>query len=90
MLTEIDSLLPHFVKKEIINFKEERLILTERIAENKVKGLLSYISGPLESGNSDGFYELLLIMKSEGKPPTVKLANDMEKSLESAVANYNN
>lgn len=80
-LTDIDSLLPHCVKESIISFQENDNTLAEKSPSNKVKKVLEHVSGPLESGSSRGFYDLLKIMKSEGKPPTKDLANKMEKSL---------
>ena len=80
-LTDIDSLLPHCVKENIISFQENDNILAEKISSRKVIKLLEHVSGPLESGSSGGFYDLLKIMKSEGKAPTKDLANKMEKSL---------
>ena len=81
-LTDIDNLLPHCVKEEIIDFQEISNISAEKLSSShKVKKLLEHVSGPLKSGNCRGFYDLLKIMKSEGKPPTKDLANKMEKSL---------
>lgn len=81
-LTDIDSLLASFVKRKVIGFEEERAILSQNTASEKVKKLLSYIQGPLESGNPKGFNELLYIMKSKGVLSTQDLAHDMEKSLQ--------
>ena len=80
-LTDIKSLLPHCVKKRIISFDENQDISAVTASSDKVTKLLEHVSGPLESGNSRGFYDLLTIMKSEGKPPTKDLANKMEKDL---------
>ena len=78
-LTDINSLLPYCVKENIISFQESDNIFAEKISSHKVIKLLEHVSGPLESGSSGGFYDLLKIMKSEGKAPTKDLANRMEK-----------
>ena len=81
-LTDIDSLLGFFVERKVIGFPEERAILNHnKTPSEKVKELISHIEGPLQSGNTKGFYELLDIMKSKGVQSTKDLADDMEKSL---------
>ena len=80
-ITEIDKLLPHFVQNNVIGYPEEEEILAEKNQQNKVTKLLRHISGPLEVGNTTGFYKLLKIMKSKGNQSTQDLAHDMEKSL---------
>ena len=81
-LTDIDSLLGFFVEGKVIGFQEERAILNHnKTSSEKVKELISHIEGPLQSGNTKGFYELLDIMKSKGVQSTKDLADDMEKNL---------
>lgn len=82
-LTDIDNLLATLVEKNVIGFVEEKDITNQnRSSVEKVKKLLSYIEGPLESGHPKGFYELLEIMKSKGVQTTKDLAHDIEKSLQ--------
>lgn len=80
-LTDVDSLLAHFVESDIIGYQEENHILAQNAQSNKVRSLLSHISGPLEGGDTKGFYKLLDIMKSKGKRATKDLAKNMEDSL---------
>ena len=80
-LTDIDSLLAHFVESDIIGYQEERDILAQKTQSDKVRSLLSHISGPLEGDDTKGFYKLLDIMKSKGKQATKDLAINMEDSL---------
>ena len=79
-LTDIDGLLSHFVSSNVIGFQEERDILALKQSD-RVRSLLSHISGPLEGGDTKGFYKLLDIMKSKGKQATKDLAETMEDSL---------
>ena len=82
-LTDIDSLLAHFVENKIIRFPQEGEILAHKLQPDKVKALIRHIQGPLEGGDTKGFYCLLEIMKSKGKQATKDLAENMEKSLSS-------
>jgi len=79
-MTDIDSLLPHFVQQKIIPVDdlEDTSSLTRL---GKVKKLLSHISGPLQAGNSKGFYSMLSIMEERGVQATRELAAAMRKLL---------
>ena len=83
-LTDVNTLLPHFVAKEIITIKDEGEIDVIETTPNKVKKLLSHISGPLESGNAKGFHTMLAIMKKHGNQSTKDLAAEMSSELTSA------
>jgi len=75
-ITDIDSLLPHFVQENIIPVGdlEDTSSLTRL---GKVKKLLSHISGPLKANNAAGFYTLLSIMEEHGTQATRELASTM-------------
>ena len=83
IFTDINSLLAYFVEKKIIGFPQEKEILAYNLQPDRVKALIQHIQGPLEGGDTKGFYCLLEIMKSKGKQATRDLAESMEKSLSS-------
>ena len=80
-LTDVDSLLPHFVEKRIINTDTLEEIITSNTTRKKVQRLLLHIKGPLECGNTEAFYNMLTIMEEHGHQTTQQLANQMRKSI---------
>ena len=83
-LTDVDHLLPYFVQENIINTSDVESIDVTTTA-NKVKKLLLHISGPLEAGDTEGFYAMLTIMKEHGNRSTHDLAVKMNHELTLAI-----
>ena len=73
-LTDINSLLPHFVQKDIISTSDEDEINAIVTTAKKIKKLLSHISSPLTAGDPKGFHMMLTIMKEHGNQSTKDLA----------------
>ena len=80
-LTDVNNLLPHFVQEKIITIKDEEEIDIIKTTPIKVKKLLSHISGPLESGDAEGFHVMLAIMKEHGSKSTKGLAVKMSREV---------
>ena len=78
ILKNEDSLLPNLVDKHIITFDDIDEVKSKPAGE-KGPTLLKHISGPLEAGHTDGFYGLLEIMETHGKPDTQKFARGIRK-----------
>jgi len=77
-ITDINELLRYFVTENIINGEQEEKIKTVCTTKSdKVSKLLLYISEPLESGESNGFYTMLQIMKTHGVEVTQHLADQI-------------
>ena len=76
-ITDINKLLKYFVAEKIITTDEEEEIKTYTIKSERVSKLLLNISGPLEAGDSNGFYTMLQIMKTYGVDATQRLANQI-------------
>ena len=74
-ITDINKLLKYFVTEKIITTDEEEEIKSYSIKSERVSKLLFNISGPLEAGDSNGFYTMLQIMKTHGVDATQRLAN---------------
>ena len=73
-----DSLHPRLVGKGIISPDDLDEIRSKPVAE-KGTTLLRHISGPLDAGHTQGFHELLEIMRNHGKPDTQKFARDIKR-----------
>ena len=78
ILKNEDGLLSNLVDKGIIKFDDMDEI-RNKPAKEKGGNLLKHISGPLEAGFTDGFYQLIEIMETHGKPDTQKLARKIRK-----------
>ena len=77
-LTDINTLLPHFVSENIISISDHEKISAPNVTNSeKVVKLLSHISGPLEVGDVKGFHKMLDIMKERGSQGTKDLAVNM-------------
>ena len=76
-ITDVNKLLRYFVTEKIITTDEEEEIKTYTTKADRVSKLLLNISGPLEAGDSNGFYILLQIMKTHGVDATQRLANQI-------------
>ena len=85
-LTDVDHLLPYFVQDNIINTKNEEEINAIATTSNKVKKLLSHISGPLTAGDAEGFHTMLTIMKEHGNQSTKDLAVRISHELTLAIS----
>ena len=79
-MQDIDSLIDHFVAKQIINMNKAEEFASITTSE-KIKRLLHMIEGPLKSGDTNGFYTMLDIMEGHGVQATKNLAIDLKKSL---------
>jgi len=80
-LTDIDDLLTYFVARNIITMRQEDDIKQLSVPQERVRRLLLIISGPLESGDKNGFYVLLDIMKNHGTQSTQDLAENILSKL---------
>ena len=76
-ITDVNTLLKYFVTEKIITTDEEEEIKTYTTKSERVSKLLLNISGPLEAGDSNGFYIMLQIMKTHGVNATQHLANQI-------------
>ena len=73
-LTDINTLLPHFVAENIISLDD---IDGNAVTSKKTRNLLLQLSGPLRAGHTQGFYTLLRIMGQYGTQATQELATKM-------------
>ena len=80
-LTDIEDLLPRFVEKDVINFRDLEEINAIVLSTKKVQKLMAHISGPLEAGNTKVFYIMLGIMEEYGHLATKQLAKEMRRSI---------
>jgi len=80
-VTDIDELLKYFVTEKLITIFQEDDIKGYSTAAERVRKLLLIISGPLQSGDKNGFYTLLSIMKNYGTQPTKNLAESISSKL---------
>lgn len=72
-LTDIDTLLPHFVEGDIIS--ESKLNEMKSLKSTaKVTRLLTQISNQLKAGHTKDFYAMLSIMKKYGDKTTKDLS----------------
>ena len=77
-LTDIDTLLPHFIPKGIIKIEDLDEIKAKPKLSDHVHQLLKYIEGPLRIRNAESFYALLDVMSTHGNLCTKKLAAIMK------------
>ena len=73
ILKHEDGLLSKMVDKKLITLDDRDEIIAKPAVE-KGPTLLRNISGPLEANHTQGFYVLLDIMKTHGKPDTQTFA----------------
>ena len=74
VLKHEDGLLSKFVSEEIISTDDEDVINKENLTRKGPK-LVSLICGPVKSGYTKGFFTMLHIMKSHGRPDTREIAD---------------
>ena len=75
------TLLPKFVEERIISGDHEEVIRNTAVTQ-RGQALLAHISGPLDGGQTGGFYIMLEIMKQHGKPDTQEFVNSIELELQ--------
>ena len=69
--------MKYFVTEKIISTDEQEEIKACITKSERISKLLLNISGPLEAGDSKGFYTMLKIMKTYGVDATQRLANQI-------------
>ena len=84
VLKNEDTLLDHFVTKNLINDSQAADIRNEKLT-TRGSALLTHITGPVKSGSIDGFKIMLNIMKLHGKVDTQKQAERILHELQKAV-----
>ena len=80
-VTDIDNLLKYFVQERVIKSEEQDEINALVKTPEKVQRLLKHIAGPLEAGDSKGFYTMLDIMENHGVQATKDLAVSLKTVL---------
>ena len=78
------NLSQYLVSADVITFQDEEEICAARTSSAKAKILLQKLVGPLESGNTFGFYQLLQVMEGHGNIATKDLANKMRSRASSS------
>ena len=86
-LTDIENLLQYFVQEKIIKPEDQDDIKISAKTQDKVKKLLKHIAGPLEAGDSKGFYTMLNIMENHGVQATKYLAESLQTELSTGSHN---
>ena len=71
------------VSADVISFQDEVEICTAKTSFAKSTILLQQLVGPLESGNTYGFYQLLQVMEEHGNIATKDLAAKMKSRVSS-------
>ena len=84
-LTDIENLLPYFVQEKIIKSEDQDDINAPVKTKEKVKKLLKHISGPLQAGDSKGFYTMLDILENYGVQATIDLAKVLKAALSTGM-----
>ena len=87
-VTDIDNLLKYFVQEKIIKSEDQDEINTLVKKTEKVQKLLKHIAGPLEAGDSKGFYTMLDILENRGVQATKDLAVSLKTSLSKGSHNH--
>jgi len=77
----IRNLLPKFISKRIIIFRDQEKILAGETDEDKRARFLKHITDQLTSGSTDSFYKFLDTLKKHGGSYSY-LACDIEKRLD--------
>ena len=78
------NLSQYLVSADVITFQDEEEICAARTSSAKATILLQKLVGPLESGNTFGFYQLLQVMEGHGNIATKDLANKMRSRVSSS------
>ena len=77
----IRNLLPKFISRRIVMFRDQEKILAGETDEDKRARFLKHITDQLSSGNTDSFHKFLEILKKHGGSYSY-LASDIEKRLD--------
>ena len=77
------NLSQYLVSADVITFQDEEEICAARTSSAKATILLQKLAGPLESGNTFGFYQLLQVMEGHGNIATKDLAIKMRSRVSS-------
>ena len=77
-LTDIDTLLPYLVSKEVINAEDVLVIKSKPRPSDQVCELLMHIDGPLSVNETTSFYYLLDVMEDHGCITTKQLVNSIK------------
>ena len=75
------NLSQYFVSADVITFQDEEEICVAKTSSAKATILLQKLVGPLESGNTYGFHQLLHLMEVHGNIATKDLADKMKNRL---------
>ena len=78
------NLSQYLVSSDVITFQDEEEICAARTSSAKATILLQKLVGPLESGNTFVFYQLLEVMEGHGNIATKDLANKMKSRVSSS------
>jgi len=81
ILKNEDNLLDKFVEKKIISY-DQAVVLRNAPITRKGQDFLINISGPLDGGQTKGFYIMLDIMKEHGRIGTQDFVADIEQQLQ--------
>ena len=84
-LTDIKNLLHYFVQEKVIKPEDQDDINILPTTQEKVKILLKHVAGPLQAGDSKGFYTMLKIMKNHGVQATKDLAESLKGELSAGI-----
>ena len=74
-MTDVHELLKYFVEEKIITLDQQEEIKSCVTRTERNSKLLLNIAGPLQAGDSKGFYTMLKIMKTYGIDATQHLAD---------------
>ena len=75
------NLSQYLVSADVISFQDEEEICAAKTSSAKSTILLQKLVGPLESGNTYGFYQLLQVMEGHGNIATKDLAAKMKSQV---------
>ena len=77
------TLSQYLVSADVISFQDDEEICAAKTSFERSTILLQRLVGPLESGNTFGFYQLLQVMEEHGINATKDLAAEMRSRLSS-------
>ena len=80
-MTDIRSLIHHFVSSKVISPGNEAEILALTLPVEQVKKFLVHILGPVKKGYVSGLCAMLKIMESHGNQTTQQIAVEMKERL---------
>ena len=80
-ITDVNKIAPHCVTKKIISPHDHVELYGITNQSKQVTMLLHHITGPVEAGSPQVFYDLLDIMEQHGLQATQQLATEIKCSL---------